>query len=79
MESWFRCGRFRPNQGLRRHVMEVFDQTFRITYALQAVSITVAILGIINTLAALTLQRGREIGRTGHSDALDARSWNARR
>src|SRR5262249_24984736 len=52
----------RPNQGLRKHVMEVFDQTFRITYALQAVSISVAILGIVNTLTALTLQRGREIG-----------------
>jgi putative ABC transport system permease protein len=51
-----------PNQSLREHVMEVFDETFRITYALQAVTIAVAILGIVNTLAALTLQRSREIG-----------------
>jgi putative ABC transport system permease protein len=51
-----------PNQSLRRHVMNVFDETFRITYALQAVAIAVAVLGIFNTLTALTLQRGREIG-----------------
>jgi putative ABC transport system permease protein len=51
-----------PNQSLRSHVMDVFDQTFRITYALQAVAIAVAVLGIFNTLTALTLQRGREIG-----------------
>jgi putative ABC transport system permease protein len=51
-----------PNQSLREHVMEVFDQTFRITHALQAITIAVAVLGIVNTLTALTLQRGREIG-----------------
>jgi putative ABC transport system permease protein len=42
--------------------MEVFDETFRITYALQGITIAVAVLGILNTLTALTLQRGREIG-----------------
>lgn len=51
-----------PNQGLRRRVLEVFDQTFRITYALQAIAVLVAALGIVNTLTALILQRGREIG-----------------
>jgi putative ABC transport system permease protein len=51
-----------PNQDLRRHVLDVFDQTFRITYALQAIVITVAVLGILNTLTALIMQRGREIG-----------------
>jgi putative ABC transport system permease protein len=51
-----------PNQSLRERVMEVFDETFRITYALQAVAVVVAVLGIVNTLTALTLQRGREIG-----------------
>jgi putative ABC transport system permease protein len=51
-----------PNQGLRRHVLQVFDQTFRITYALQAIAVLVAALGIVNTLTALILQRGREIG-----------------
>jgi putative ABC transport system permease protein len=51
-----------PNQGLRRHVLQVFDQTFRITYALQGIAVLVAALGIVNTLTALILQRGREIG-----------------
>jgi putative ABC transport system permease protein len=51
-----------PNSGLRRHVLDVFDQTFRITYALQGIAVLVAVLGILNTLTALILQRGREIG-----------------
>lgn len=50
-----------PNHDLRARVLEVFDQTFQITYALQAIAIMVAILGVISTLTALILQRGREI------------------
>lgn len=50
-----------PNQSLRRRVLEVFDQTFQITYALQAIAILVAVLGVAGTLTALILQRGREI------------------
>lgn len=51
-----------PNQALRRRVLTVFDETFRITYALQAIAVVVAVLGVITTLTALILQRGREIG-----------------
>jgi putative ABC transport system permease protein len=51
-----------PNQGLRDRVLTVFDQTFQITYALQAIAILVAVLGVVSTLTALILQRGREIG-----------------
>ncbi|MBI4552516.1 MAG: ABC transporter permease [Candidatus Latescibacteria bacterium] len=51
-----------PNRGLRERVLAVFDQTFQITYALQAIAIVVAVLGVISTLTALILQRGREIG-----------------
>jgi putative ABC transport system permease protein len=51
-----------PNATLRRHVLQVFDQTFRITEALQAIVVMVAVLGIVNTLTALILQRSREIG-----------------
>ncbi|MBM3261909.1 MAG: FtsX-like permease family protein [candidate division Zixibacteria bacterium] len=51
-----------PNQEIRRQALTVFDQTFRITYALQAIAIVVAALGVITTLTALILQRGREIG-----------------
>ena len=51
-----------PNRELRERALMVFDQTFRITYALQAIAIVVAVLGVITTLTALILQRGREIG-----------------
>jgi putative ABC transport system permease protein len=51
-----------PNQSLRSRVMQVFDQTFQITYALQAIAILVAVLGVITSLTGLILQRGREIG-----------------
>ncbi len=51
-----------PNRTLRSRVMVIFDQTFQITYALQGISILVAVLGVISTLTALILQRGREIG-----------------
>ena len=51
-----------PNQALRRRVLTVFDQTFQITWALQGIAVLVAVLGVISTLTALVLQRGREIG-----------------
>lgn len=51
-----------PNQALRSRVMKIFDQTFSITYALESIAIIVAVLGVISTLTALILQRGREIG-----------------
>ena len=50
-----------PNQELRARVLEVFDQTFQVTYALQSIAILVAVLGVAGTLTALILQRGREI------------------
>ncbi len=50
------------NQALRRRVLTVFDQTFRITFALQLIAIVVSVLGVATTLTALVLQRGREIG-----------------
>lgn len=49
------------NVSIRAEVMKIFDQTFLITYALLAVAIVVAVLGIINTLAALILERTREL------------------
>jgi putative ABC transport system permease protein len=50
------------NRELHDLVMRIFDQTFRVTYALEFISIVVAVLGIINTMTALILQRGRELG-----------------
>ncbi|MFZ2490437.1 MAG: ABC transporter permease, partial [Thermoanaerobaculia bacterium] len=49
------------NVEIRREVMTIFDQTFMITYALLGVAIVVAVLGIVNTLSALILERSREL------------------
>ena len=49
------------NAEIRGEVMKIFDQTFLITYALLGVAIVVAVLGIINTLSALILERTREL------------------
>jgi len=51
-----------PHRALRARALEVFDQTFQITFALQAIAVLVALLGVVSTLTALILQRGREIG-----------------
>jgi putative ABC transport system permease protein len=51
-----------PNQTLRRNAMLVFDRTFAITWALEAVAIIVAMLGAANSLLALVLDRRREFG-----------------
>ena len=59
-----------PNQTLRERVLAVFDQTFRITYALRTIAVLVALLGVAATLTALVLQRGREVGILRASGAL---------
>jgi putative ABC transport system permease protein len=51
-----------PNQELRRTSMMIFDRTFAITWALEAVAIVVAMLGAANSLLALVLDRRRELG-----------------
>jgi len=51
-----------PNDVLRRAAVEVFDRTFAVTYALEAIAIVVAMLGAANSLLALVLDRRREIG-----------------
>lgn len=50
------------NRSLRDDALIVFDQTFAITYALQLVAVIVAAIGVANTLAALVVERSREIG-----------------
>jgi putative ABC transport system permease protein len=49
------------SEALRGQVMQVFDDTFAITYALHLVAIAVSLLGVAGTLAALVLERTREI------------------
>jgi len=61
-----------PNHDLRARVLTVFDQTFRITFALQLIAVIVAVLGVVTTLTALILQRGREIGVLRATGALAA-------
>ena len=50
------------NQSLRRNAIVIFDRTFAITWALEAVAIVVAMLGAANSLLALVLDRRRELG-----------------
>ena len=47
---------------LRNEILKIFDQTFAITYSLEFIAIIVAVLGIINSLNALILERQRDIG-----------------
>ena len=51
-----------PNRELRRNAMTIFDRTFAVTWALEAVAIVVATLGAANSLLALVLDRRRELG-----------------
>jgi len=51
-----------PNATLRRGAIAIFDRTFAITWALEAVAIVVAMLGAANSLLALVLDRRRELG-----------------
>jgi putative ABC transport system permease protein len=50
------------NRDLRHRILDIFDQTFAITYALQAIALIVAALGVLTTLVASVLERTREIG-----------------
>ena len=51
----------RTNAALRTEVLRIFDATFAITYALEAIAIFVAIIGVAATLVTLTLERRREL------------------
>lgn len=54
--------RIRTNKELKEQVLKVFDNTFSITYALHAISILVAILGVMNALFSLTMESRRDLG-----------------
>jgi putative ABC transport system permease protein len=49
-----------PNRSLRRGAIATFDRTFRITYALEAVAVVVAVMGIAGALLAMIIDRRRE-------------------
>ena len=50
------------NRSLRVEAIKIFDRTFAITYALEAVAIIVAVMGIAGALLALVIDRKRELG-----------------
>jgi putative ABC transport system permease protein len=50
----------RDNAALRADVLDVFDDTFRVTYALQAIALLIAGLTVANTLLMLMFERKRE-------------------
>jgi putative ABC transport system permease protein len=47
---------------LRTEAVRIFDRTFAITYALEAVAVLVAVMGIAGALLALVIDRRRELG-----------------
>ena len=50
------------NGDLRTQAVEIFDRTFAITYALEAVAVLVAVMGVAGALLALVIDRRRELG-----------------
>jgi len=50
------------NRTLRTEAIQIFDRTFAITYALDVISIIVAVIGIAGALLALVVDRRREFG-----------------
>ena len=51
----------RPRGDIRRASLEVFDRTFAITGVLRLLACTVAFLGVLSALLALSLERAREV------------------
>lgn len=50
------------NRELRGEAIRIFDRTFAITYALEAVAVMVAVMGVAGALLALVIDRRRELG-----------------
>ncbi len=50
------------NSELRQEATSLIEDAFSVTYAMEAVAVLLALLGVINTLLAAVLDRTREIG-----------------
>lgn len=50
------------NKDLRDEAYTLIDAAFSVTYAMEAVAVLMALLGVVNTLLAAVLDRTREIG-----------------
>ncbi|HYM37981.1 MAG TPA: FtsX-like permease family protein [Nitrospiraceae bacterium] len=49
------------NREIKREILEIFDRTFTVTYALEFIAVVIALLGIVNTLLTSVLERQREM------------------
>ena len=49
------------NRDLRAEAIRIFDRTFAITYALEAVAVIIAVMGVAGALLALVIDRRREL------------------
>ena len=47
---------------IRGEAVRIFDRTFAITYALEAIAVIIAVMGIAGALIALVIDRRRELG-----------------
>jgi putative ABC transport system permease protein len=54
-----------PRQ-MRRIALQLFDRSFAITYALEAIAIVIGLVGVAATFSAQTLARAREFGMLRH-------------
>ena len=50
------------NRELRREALRIFDRTFAVTRALEAIAVAVAVLGVANALTASAVERRRSFG-----------------
>ncbi len=50
------------NREIRGEAIRIFDRTFVITYALEAVAVIVAVMGVAGALLAVVIDRRRELG-----------------
>ena len=50
------------NRDIRTEGVRIFDQTFAITYALEAIAVMVAVMGIAGALMSIVIDRRREFG-----------------
>jgi putative ABC transport system permease protein len=53
---------FESSVDLRRRSLEIFDRSFAVTYALEAIAIAIGLAGVTSSFAALAWSRRREFG-----------------
>ena len=51
---------------MRRMALQMFDRSFAITYALEAIAVVIGLAGVAATFSAQTLARTREFGMLRH-------------